>query len=92
MYVVELSFTGDQSRRLAERPAHRERLNALHERGKAPIAGPWEDGSGAMVVFAVDDDAALKELMDADPYYRTPGVTVTAVRRLQPVVPTPEEA
>ncbi|OLF17497.1 YciI family protein [Actinophytocola xanthii] len=82
MYVIELVFT-DDPRRLEARPAHRERLVALHAAGRLMLAGPWEDGSGALLVFR--DDPA-EELTD-DPYYTTPGVIVHAVRELRPVVP-----
>lgn len=84
MFVVELTFD-DDPRRLAERPAHREKLAALHAQGRLVMAGPWDDDSGALLVFDADE-AQLETIMAADPYYTTPGVTVTARRRWQPVV------
>ncbi|MPZ83896.1 MAG: hypothetical protein GEV28_27295 [Actinophytocola sp.] len=82
MHVIELRFD-DDPRRLAARPAHRERLAALHAEGRLLLAGPWADGSGALLVFR--DDPAVE--LTTDPYYATPGVTVRAVRELLPVVP-----
>ncbi len=84
MYVLELAFTGDE-RRLAARPAHRERLTRLHAEGLLLLAGPWDDDSGAVLVFGTDEDG-LRELVAADPYYATPGVTVVSSRRMRPVV------
>ena len=75
MYVIELEFT-DDPRRLAARPAHRERLGALHAGGRLLLAGPWADDSGALLVFR--DDPA--DELAGDPYYATPGVTVRGVR------------
>ncbi|MCW3814945.1 YciI family protein [Micromonospora sp. DR5-3] len=84
MVVLELAFTDDE-RRLAARPAHRERLARLHAEGRLAAAGPWQDDSGAMLVFRVDV-AAVREIMAADPYYTTPGVTVVSLRPWRPVV------
>lgn len=81
MYVIEIVFT-DDPRRLEARPAHRERLAALHAGGRLLLAGPWADDSGALLVFR--DDPA--DVLADDPYYTTPGVTVRAVREWRPVV------
>jgi uncharacterized protein len=54
--------------RLAARPAHREWLTGLKSEGRVVQAGPFEDGLGALLVFDVDDDGALDELLAADPY------------------------
>jgi uncharacterized protein len=83
MTCVELSFSDDQ-RRLAARPAHRERLAGLHQRGLLLGAGPWADDSGALLIFRLDEAATRAEL-NADPYYRAPGVTITSVRSWAPV-------
>ena len=85
MYVVELAFNDDPER-LAARPAHRDRLQRLHDEGVVPMAGPFTDGSGALVVFDAADEAALQELIDADPYYRSPGVTVIRQQRWDPFI------
>jgi uncharacterized protein len=81
MYVIELAFT-DDPRRLDARPAHRERLAALHADGRLLLAGPWADDSGALLVFRDDPAGVLAD----DPYFSTPGVTVLAVREWRPVV------
>lgn len=84
MMVLELAFT-DAPERLAARPAHRERLTALHERGSLVAAGPWADDTGALLIFDTDRDG-LDAILDADPYYRAPGVRIAAVREWAPVV------
>ena len=83
MFVLELSFD-DDPRRLAARPAHRQRLAALHAQGRLLMAGPWHDDSGALLVFRADRDG-VAEIMSSDPYYTTPGVTVVALRQWQPL-------
>lgn len=83
MYVVELAF-GPGERRLAARPAHRERLARLHAEGLLVLAGSWEDDSGALLVFRTDE-AGLREILAAGPYHTTPGVTVGVVPPPDPV-------
>ena len=83
MVCVELSFT-DDTRRLEARPAHRQRLAKLHEQGGLLAAGPWDDDSGALLIFKLDEQAVREELR-ADPYYGAPGVTIASVRSWAPV-------
>jgi uncharacterized protein len=88
MYVIELAF-GDEPERLAARPAHRERLQRHHAAGELVIAGPYADDSGALLVFDVADETELGAVLDADPYYRTPGVTVVRRQEWTPIVGPP---
>jgi uncharacterized protein YciI len=83
MYVLELAFDDDE-RRLAARPAHRERLARLCAEGTLLMAGPWADDSGALLIFRTDEPG-LREIVAADPYYSTPGVTVVGYRRWTPL-------
>ena len=85
MYVVELAFD-DNPARLEARPAHRQRLTDLKERGLLRKAGPWADDSGALLIFDVDSADELERLLAEDPYYRAPGVTVASKRRWTPIV------
>jgi len=84
MICVELSFTDDPAR-LAARPAHRERLRALHEQGALLLAGPWDDDSGALLVFTVDR-TGVDRIMAEDPYFTTAGVDVVSLRTWWPVL------
>jgi uncharacterized protein len=83
MICVELVFN-DDPRRLEARPAHRDRLAGLHQRGAVLAAGPWEDDSGALLIFTLGESEVRAELA-ADPYYSTPGVTVASTRVWAPV-------
>lgn len=84
MIVLELAFD-DHSARLAARPAHRARLVELHARGVLVMAGPWEDDSGALLVFT-GTRRDVDRMMGEDPYYATEGVRVVALREWRPVV------
>lgn len=84
MFVVELTFTDDPAR-LAARPAHRERLRELHADGVLVMSGPFADDSGALLIFDVDDPAALDRILADDPYYSAPGVTVARRQPWSPI-------
>jgi uncharacterized protein len=84
MICVELAFTGDP-RRLEARAAHRQRLAGLHERGALAAAGPWDDDSGALLIFSIGQ-AEVQAEIGTDPYYTTPGVRVVSIRRWAPIV------
>jgi uncharacterized protein YciI len=86
MWIVRLEFT-DAPERLAARPAHRQRLVALHEDGRVRMAGPLADDSGAVIVYDVADRAELDRLLAEDPYFATPGVEVSRVDEWQPFLP-----
>ncbi|MFK0251908.1 YciI family protein [Amycolatopsis azurea] len=83
MFVLDLTF--DDPRRLAARPAHRARLAELHTAGHLVMAGPWQDDSGALLVFSASR-TEMDAILAADPYYSTPGVTVVALRRWSPIL------
>jgi uncharacterized protein YciI len=85
MWIVELSFA-DAPDRLAARPAHRHRLAELHEVGTVRMAGPLADDSGAMIVFDIADRVELQQVLDADPYYTTAGVTIEQIREWTPFI------
>ncbi|GAB4105846.1 YciI family protein [Micromonospora taraxaci] len=85
MFILELSF-GDEPDRLAARPRHRERLQALHQEGRLVMAGPFPDDSGALLIFDVADAETLAAIVAEDPYYRTPGVTIVSQREWAPIV------
>lgn len=89
MFVLQLTYD-DNPERLALRPAHRERMAALNAAGKVVAAGPWTDGSGALLVLRVDTIEQAQEIVDADPYYRAPGVTISGLREFDPVTRAPE--
>jgi uncharacterized protein YciI len=85
MFMLELSFD-DNPERLKHRPAHRELLAGLKERGLVAMAGPYADESGALLIFDVATADELEAIVESDPYYRAPGVTVAAKREWNPVV------
>ena len=89
MYALELAFTDDPAR-LDGRPAHRERLLAHRDAGRLLAAGPYADESGALLLFRVSSVDEAQAIVDADPYYSGPGVTVVSLKEWNPVTLAPE--
>jgi uncharacterized protein YciI len=85
VFVVELVF-GDHPDRLAARPAHRQRLQRLHDNGFLLAAGPFADDSGALLIFDVSSPADLTRILHEDPYYQTPGVTIVRQQDWTPII------
>jgi len=79
MIAVTLAFSDDPAR-LELRPGHRDRAARLHERGVLLAGGPFEDQSGALLLFSTDDMAVVEAALEDDPYYRAPGVDVVTVQ------------
>jgi uncharacterized protein YciI len=85
MIAVVLAFSPAAVARLPLRPAHREKLAALHVEGKLVAAGPYADESGALLLFSAERED-VEAAVAADPYYRAPGVTVVTIAEWSPVV------
>jgi uncharacterized protein len=63
--------------RIAEvRPVHREYLSGLREQGKLFASGPFEDDSGALIIYEADSVEEAQALLEADPF-REAGVFET---------------
>ncbi|MCU1725744.1 YciI family protein [Pseudomonas sp. 7P_10.2_Bac1] len=76
--IISTDIADSLEKRLAARPAHLERLNALKDAGRLVLAGPHpaidsnDPGaagfSGSLVVAEFDSLQAAKTWADADPY------------------------
>ncbi len=84
-------------RRLAARPAHLERLQALQQAGRLLLAGPFPavDGndpgpagfSGSLIVAEFDSLGAAQAWADADPYVAAGVYAGVSVRPFKKVLP-----
>ena len=97
-YVIEGHDGADVlPARLAARPAHLARLQALADAGRLLVAGPCpaidavDPGpagfSGSVVIAAFDDLAAARAWADADPYAAAGVYLRVDVRPFKPVLP-----
>ncbi|RJO74734.1 hypothetical protein D5S18_14825 [Nocardia panacis] len=52
------------------RPAHRAWLGEQLAAGTMLTSGPYPDGSGALLLFRAEDEAAQRALLAEDPFYK----------------------
>lgn len=60
---------GNQDRIAEVRPRHREYLTSLKESGKLFASGPFEDDSGALIIYEAETQADAEALIKADPFH-----------------------
>ena len=60
---------GNQDQIAEVRPRHREYLTALKEQGKLFASGPFEDDSGALIIYQAESQADAEALVTSDPFH-----------------------
>ena len=69
VFAVEYVYAPDSTAALDEnRPAHRAWLSDLAKDGRLLTSGPYGDGAGALLIFKVQDESRLNELLKQDPF------------------------
>jgi uncharacterized protein len=69
VFAVEYVYAADSSAARDEhRPAHRTWLADLAEAGQLLASGPYGDGAGALLIFKVQDESQLNNLLKQDPF------------------------
>lgn len=87
LFVLEYRFSADDAeQRLSVRPRHRAYLEELKATGKLVAAGPWADDSGALLVYAVEDEAELEGLLADDPYVAADVFGERILREWRPII------
>ncbi len=86
LYALEYRYT-DPGIRARVRPQHLAYLRSLLEDGTLVMAGPWADGSGALVLFHAEDDDQASSIVDADPYTVEGATTDRRLREWTVVLP-----
>lgn len=67
-FAAMLQYGEDAERRQQVRPSHREYQRTLLEAGKLLQEGPYEDDTGAIIVYDVADLSEVQELLTNDPF------------------------
>ncbi|MFI6151475.1 YciI family protein [Kitasatospora sp. NPDC051170] len=84
-YAVEYVFTSD-GRHREVRPAHRDYLTSLQKEGKLVLSGPLTSDTGGLLIFRAEDEAAVRALVDADPYAEQGVLTETRIVQWNPLL------
>lgn len=95
--ICATDFPDSLDKRLAARPAHLARLNALKDEGRLFVAGPFpaidsEDPgpagfTGSLVVAEFDSLEAAQHWADADPYVEAGVYDTVVVKPYKKVLP-----
>ena len=72
-FAAILTFD-QEAPRLQVRPTHRAYLRKLFDAGRLYASGPWQDDSGALIIYEAADEAEARALLDGDPYSQTDGI------------------
>lgn len=67
-FATTIVYANDPDTIARVRPTHREYLTALKEQGKLWASGPFEDDSGALIIYEADDQRAAEALIENDPF------------------------
>ncbi|WP_181774440.1 YciI family protein [Amycolatopsis pittospori] len=83
-FLVEIRYVQEKLEDV--RPRHRKFLSDLAEQGVVALGGPLGDGSGGISLYQADDEAALLEIINQDPYHLEGVVAERIVREFKPVI------
>ena len=84
--VLEYRFSPDNEERLAVRARHRGYLEQLNRTGHVVAAGPFDDDSGALILYSVFGRDELDRLLAEDPYVQADVFGERIVRGWRPFI------
>jgi uncharacterized protein len=70
IFAVLYEYTPDLTKIAANRPAHRQYLQALLAQGQLLAAGPITDDSGALIVYQALHHNELDQIIRNDPFHQ----------------------
>lgn len=73
LFAVTIVF-GDTDLRDKIRPEHRVFLKEQFDAGRLVDSGPYVDDTGALLIYEMESEEALKTLIAQDPYSKNAGV------------------
>ena len=87
IFAVEYVYNPDHDDlRTEHRPAHRQWLEGLVEQGVVLASGPFTDGSGALLLFSAEDEAALNGVVSQDPFALAGAISAVKTIGWNPVI------
>jgi uncharacterized protein YciI len=86
MFAAVIEYLPVAAKVQSLRPAHRQYLSQLRERGQLAACGPFTDGSGALIIYEAADAAAAEQLLRDDPFHKNGVFVKYALRPWNPVM------
>ena len=68
-FAAVIEYSQDREKTEAARPAHRQYLLGLRDRGQLAAAGPFTDSPGALIVYEAGSAEEAEKLLRADPFH-----------------------
>lgn len=87
-FAVIYFYSPDVALQDATRPAHLAHLRRLVDAGTLIASGPWgpDDARGGLLIFRVDDLAAIQAIVDVDPFITQGVVATSEIREWVPLL------
>jgi hypothetical protein len=67
-FAAIIEYLNDPEKVQSIRPIHRQYLASLRDRGQLAAAGPFTDGTGALIVYEAESAADAEKLLQDDPF------------------------
>src|SRR5437667_9875852 len=70
-FAAIIEYSQDQAKIQSGRPAHRQYLGSLKEKGQLVASGPFTDDSGgALIVYEAASKEEAEKLLQGDPFHQ----------------------
>jgi uncharacterized protein YciI len=67
-FAAVIQYIQDKAKVTALRPAHRQYLSELRQRGRLAVCGPFTDDSGGLIVYEAASREEAEKLIKDDPF------------------------
>jgi uncharacterized protein len=85
-FAATIEYVTDKERVESIRPAHRQYLRGLLEKGKIAATGPFLDGYGALIIYEADSPEEAESLLKGDPFHANGIFVRWVIRPWNPVM------
>lgn len=68
-FAAIIEYSQDKAKIQEVRPAHRQYLASLKERGQLAASGPFTDDSGALIIYEAGSREEAEKLLQSDPFH-----------------------
>jgi uncharacterized protein len=88
-FAAIIEYLQDKAKIAEIRPAHRQYLASLKERGQLAVSGPFTDDSGALIVYEAGSREEAESLLQNDPFNKNGIFLKYHLRPWNPVICNP---
>lgn len=69
-FAAVIEYSQDKAKVAAVRPAHRQYLAGLRDRGQLAASGPFTDDSGALIIYEAASREEAESILQGDPFHQ----------------------